>query len=775
MTAHNACVAGDLSTAEQMFTQDINTGANNYTSYANRSFVMARKRAWDHALQDATKSISIQPSLTGYISKGIALYGKGHIRDARTAFDLASTFANEDSKIMLLLIKAIAIFNADPHEESIIFVQELAAACPNHGSLACRIVEAYLHVQLGINAMNDASHNLAADHFSAAVKSSALPSTSTVHPVCEDFVVLFGWDLKSLWQNAHQKRCIALRQAGRLAEALNSYRDMMDKIDQNTKANCLDWSNAFKEECSALCLVDGDAAFAAGNYDSAINLYSAVINVSSASDAVFANRSRARLKKMLWTEALLDAQKVIQLNPSSHVGYKLKLTAFQGSQRYDEAIAAFRMMFAVLEGAHDAKMQNLRKRYASPSESEGVIRSAIDRQLDTAPLRLLNTVTGLLCDREAQISAFKTSAEHNELWLSWSMKRANLRMEHITKAVATYFRCIMLSHRWEGREPLLQDIQGKNVYKLKSISGIVKLQKFCEIARNLGYRWAWSDTCCIDKSSNVELQQSLNSMFVWYQHSALTIVYLSDVLPSSKSGALEMSEWNKRGWTFQELLASKVLIFYQKDWTPYLNDRSSNHKKSTAIMEELQVATGIDRRALVDFAPGMSGARERLQWASNRVTTVQEDVAYSLFGVFDVRLPVDYGEKKANALGRLLQEIVARSGDISALDWVGQSSEFNSCLPADITSYTAPPCALSSMSEDEIQTKVSLMRKNTVTVDLASKVYALLKSMTAPRFANRRLHLPCISFHVTEVRQRHGSTQETHSSMELKRMGFKTC
>jgi hypothetical protein len=68
--------------------------------------------------------------------------------------------------------------------------------------------------------------------------------------------------------------------------------------------------SAFKEECSTLCLADGDAAFAARNYDSAINLYSAVINVNSASDAVFANRSKAKLRKKLWKEALLDAQKV---------------------------------------------------------------------------------------------------------------------------------------------------------------------------------------------------------------------------------------------------------------------------------------------------------------------------------------------------------------------------------------------------------------------------------------------------------------------------------
>ncbi|KAG1904471.1 uncharacterized protein F5891DRAFT_977308 [Suillus fuscotomentosus] len=153
----------------------------------------------------------------------------------------------------------------------------------------------------------------------------------------------------------------------------------------------------------------------------------------------------------------------------------------------------------------------------------------------------------------------------------------------------------MLSHRWgweeKEKEPLLQDIQGKIVYKLNSPGGIVKLRKFCEIARDAGYHWAWNDTCCIDKSSNVELQQSLNSMFIWYQHSVLTIVYLSDVLPSSKSGALE-----------------RIIIFYQKDWTPYLNNRCRNHKKSTAIMKELEVVTGIDRQALINFSPGMSDA-----------------------------------------------------------------------------------------------------------------------------------------------------------------------
>ncbi|KAG2335464.1 hypothetical protein BDR05DRAFT_898465, partial [Suillus weaverae] len=122
-------------------------------------------------------------------------------------------------------------------------------------------------------------------------------------------------------------------------------------------------------------------------------------------------------------------------------------------------------------------------------------------------------------------------------------------MKRVEEVVKSYFQYVMLSHRWEGKEPLLQDIQGKVVYKLDPVGGIKKLQSFCRTARGAGYRWAWSDTCCIDKSNNVELQESVNSMFVWYHNSALTIIYLSDVPPSSKCGALAKSAWNTRGWT----------------------------------------------------------------------------------------------------------------------------------------------------------------------------------------------------------------------------------
>jgi hypothetical protein len=61
-TARNACLTGDLSTADRLLTQEINADNNDYDSYANRSFVMARKADWDHALDDALKVRYTVPS-----------------------------------------------------------------------------------------------------------------------------------------------------------------------------------------------------------------------------------------------------------------------------------------------------------------------------------------------------------------------------------------------------------------------------------------------------------------------------------------------------------------------------------------------------------------------------------------------------------------------------------------------------------------------------------------------------------------------------------------
>ncbi|KAG1789016.1 uncharacterized protein HD556DRAFT_1275673, partial [Suillus plorans] len=781
---HDAWMAQDLCTAEKLLTKEIDADHNNHHVFGGRSVMRARRFKWDNALQDALISIAIQPSLKGYISKGIALCGKQQLWDAMEAFDLALSFSNDNRMtVEILLIKAIALFNSSRHNEAIRRVQDLAAACQSSETLQCSVVDSYLHVQHAMIVFEGGHYSEAADKLTAGITTIAdrFLRPTLYEPIPGEhmhnldryvgtFTELFGWDFGLLWQTANQRRCEAFLCADRVIEAAGPHQYMMLMISEAVKPIHHEWSAAFKHKCTSRCVTKGDEAVTASNYEMAVELYSVGISLDSSCESLFARRSKANLTRRLYTEALDDAEKVIELNPSSYTGYKLKYAVLHELQRYDEAIEALKIMLLKLDNAIDPEIRELRQQYVSPSEAHDAIQRAVNIQLENAPLRLVNTFTGRLCDRQTQINTFIKSEKYKEV-LSSLMAHATLQTELIKAIVTEYFSWVMLSHRWESKEPRLHDIQDKDVYTLASLGTVLKLQTFCKTARDAGYRWAWSDTCCIDQSNNFELQESVNSMFVWYGHSALTIIYLADVLPWSEPGALANSTWNTRGWTVQEFLAPHTVRFYRADWTLYLNDHSPNHKMSIAIMQELEDSTGIDAQALIAFRPGMRGAREKLQWASSRVTTLQEDIAYSLFGIFHVHLPVIYGEKRQNALGRLLQEIIAHSGDITPLDWIGKASEFNSCLPADITSYKAPPCMLSSLPEDEMNMSVSMLR-NTVSAELTSKLYTLLENLSAPRFAQSRLQLPCIVFPITELRRRRGPDPETYFTYDIKADGL---
>ncbi|KAI5997308.1 hypothetical protein F5J12DRAFT_852220 [Pisolithus orientalis] len=222
-------------------------------------------------------------------------------------------------------------------------------------------------------------------------------------------------------------------------------------------------------------------------------------------------------------------------------------------------------------------------------------------------------------------------------------------------------------------------------------------------------------------------------MFAWYRRSAVTIIHLSDV---SNSASLTESIWFERGWTLQELLAPRRVIFFTRDWSPYTNRESSDHKTDVTVLKELEKATGIREWHLQNFRPGTDDARSRLQWASTRRTTRPEDVAYSLFGIFDLHLPVLYGESADKALGRLLTEITSQSGDVSILDWVGQASSFHSCLPASLSPYRTMPRVHSSQSGPPTREGVNL--------ENARKLCTALAELPFPRFINHVLLLPSI-------------------------------
>ena len=319
----------------------------------------------------------------------------------------------------------------------------------------------------------------------------------------------------------------------------------------------------------------------------------------------------------------------------------------------------------------------------------------------------------------------------------------------IEQEVEEYYRYATFSHKWEVNEPLFGKVINIVVYELEEFPTHNKLQMFCEIARDARFHWAWSDTCCINGSDLPALQEALVAMFKWYEGSALTIVFLRGVRSPSQPGDLTRSIWNTRAWTFQEYHASKVVRFYTEDWTPYMNLDIANHKDCPEIVLEMEAATNpsVSPRALKALRPGLEGIREKLCLASRRETTLVEDAAYSLLGIFGVSMSIVYGEGN-KALGRLLAQLLTSSGDTSILAWTGKSGSFNSCLPADITVFSQllPSHIPQAITDTEMATVIAGLRASSLNLALVTKFYDQLDGLGVPSFAIKRMSLPCIVF-----------------------------
>ena len=318
------------------------------------------------------------------------------------------------------------------------------------------------------------------------------------------------------------------------------------------------------------------------------------------------------------------------------------------------------------------------------------LQDVIDQKKSDMPHRLICTEDGKLYDRNAIEARFR--AEHASFFEPTAVASDE---DTLCDAVQTAFAYAMLSHRWEGMEPLYKDLDGSDVFSLAESPGIRKLQHFCRAARERGFRWAWSDTCCIDKNSTSELQKSIISMFKWYRNSDLTIIYLGDVKDNSIE-ALKKSIWFLRGWTLQELIAPHRLVFFQSDWTLLTTSDDlpiDNYKASPTFRKLITEITGIDDAALTHFDPTsrQPTIRQRMSWAARRKTTEIEDVAYSLMGIFNVHFPVMYGEGEG-AFNRLQNEIMAKSDDPSLFDWTGKpgTNSFLASSPACFDPFTPP-------------------------------------------------------------------------------------
>lgn len=110
----------------------------------------------------------------------------------------------------------------------------------------------------------------------------------------------------------------------------------------------------------------------------------------------------------------------------------------------------------------------------------------------------------------------------------------------------------------------------------------------------------------------------------------------------------------------QELIAPLNVYFYSKDWT-YLGSKGELGATITYI-------TGIEDSTLSGGSLNEASVAKRMSWASKRVTTRKEDIAYCLLGIFGVNMPMLYGEGD-KAFMRLQEEIIKESDDQSLFAW----------------------------------------------------------------------------------------------------------
>ncbi|OTA87334.1 hypothetical protein M434DRAFT_399514 [Hypoxylon sp. CO27-5] len=224
-------------------------------------------------------------------------------------------------------------------------------------------------------------------------------------------------------------------------------------------------------------------------------------------------------------------------------------------------------------------------------------------------------------------------------------------------------RYAILSHTWENDQEISYQemiaISENPNHPAAEKRGYAKVVETCQKGKHYNIAYAWVDTCCIDKTSSSELSEAINSMYRWYQQAEVCYVLLTDYDAASASltDALPKCRWWTRGWCLQELVAPLRVEFFDARWN-YIGLKTDLASLITEI-------TGIEKGVLIDntLIESLPVAR-RMSWAAGRETSREEDMAYCLLGIFNVSMPMLYGEGK-KAFLRLQEQIIYTSNDLS--------------------------------------------------------------------------------------------------------------
>jgi hypothetical protein len=272
--------------------------------------------------------------------------------------------------------------------------------------------------------------------------------------------------------------------------------------------------------------------------------------------------------------------------------------------------------------------------------------------------------------------------------MPWLIHTTTFKLKYIHE-MSSYTYAI-LSHTWRDEEITFDDMQD-NLATAKRKAGWSKIEKCCQQASQDELEWIWVDTCCIDKTSSSELSEAINSMWKWYSLAMVCYVHLDDVSRGDFNEKVLVgdkfseSRWFTRGWTLQELLIPLKLKIFSRNWR-LIGVQSNDFEHSDIMRRKISQITGIGELYLSRNSQHTffkASVATRMSWASKRTTTREEDMAYCLMGLFNVNMPILYGEGVGKAFRRLQIAILERSGDHSLFAWEHKSASYSNCPFAD--------------------------------------------------------------------------------------------
>jgi hypothetical protein len=299
----------------------------------------------------------------------------------------------------------------------------------------------------------------------------------------------------------------------------------------------------------------------------------------------------------------------------------------------------------------------------------------------------------------------------------------------------------ILSHTWREGEVTFEEF---NSIEAKEKSGYWKIKQACLQAERDGLSWIWIDTCGIDKRSSAELSEAINSMFRWYQNAEVCYAFLDDIQLAEQ---FEQARWFSRGWTLQELIAPREVRFFNSKWE-FIGERSN-------LASQIKSVTGVNKKALhslgllrLDYLRSISIAK-RISWAANRNTTREEDLAYCLMCLFNVNMPLLYGEG-SNAFRRLQEEIMKISTDQTIF-----------------VHYNLSNSPLRAPKHTPIREETSLLATHPACFELSHKLHRIENQEQSFQLTNRELAVSMPVYKVAGSRNEYVAIPACHEERAL--------